>query len=319
MNNFGTGEENVDFKSTIHILASLILLMSTLLGFAIWTVSQKYDTVAILLAGAMGSMIHVMRSFWWYVGNRELRWSWVPMYYVLPFVGAALAFLMGILLEAGLVSTNGSSAKPETSVKYLVAIAGLVGMFSEIASAKMRQIAIAILGEPSQGKDTVRVESSTSAVPTNTISNSDASRIVKECENHWEPNKSDCNHFVKAVAAALNVPELPADADANTLITFLSSSPVWKKLTEGDDRAAKQAADGGKFVIGGLLGGDLGEANGHVVVVVTGNFDPGHGRYPHAYWGQLGGVGEKNKTINYAFKNPARDRVRYFVRDLPTG
>jgi len=144
-----------------------------------------------------------------------------------------------------------------------------------------------------------------------------ARRIIDKCEEVWEANRADCNRFVKAVADGVGIQEIPANATADAILTFLNGNAGWVKLAAGDDQNAKAAADEGKFVIGGLSSGELNDSNGHVVVVVSGPFDPAHNRYPSAYWGKLNGVGSRNKTINYAFLPPQRDCVRYFVRALP--
>jgi hypothetical protein len=59
----------------------------------------------------------------------------------------------------------------------------------------------------------------------------------------------------------------------------------------------------------GLEGRDHAEprANGHVVVVVRGALN--RERYPTAYWGQLGGQGRREETINWSWRESDRDRV----------
>lgn len=39
----------------------------------------------VMLAGALGSLVHSIRSFFWYIGNRELVWSWTGKYLMQPF------------------------------------------------------------------------------------------------------------------------------------------------------------------------------------------------------------------------------------------
>src|SRR5437763_1471100 len=34
--------------------------------------------LVVAIAGALGGAIHTLRSVAWYVGNRRLRWSWLP-------------------------------------------------------------------------------------------------------------------------------------------------------------------------------------------------------------------------------------------------
>ena len=86
--------------------------------------------------------------------------------------------------------------------------------------------------------------------------------------------------------------------------------PCWWHLESGSE--ARDWAEAGYFVIGGLKD----TPNGHVVVVVAGLLD--RGKYPTAYWGKLHGIGEKAKTINYAWNKNDRDKVIYRGRILAT-
>src|SRR5687768_18359728 len=43
------------------------------------------------LAGSLGGLLHGIRSYVWYVGNRDLRWSWIPTYFALPITGALIS------------------------------------------------------------------------------------------------------------------------------------------------------------------------------------------------------------------------------------
>lgn len=135
--------------------------------------------------------------------------------------------------------------------------------------------------------------------------NQDAKNIIDVCEDEWPANKDDCGGFVKDVAAALGI---SLSGQANDIVDQIAG-PGWNKLTDG--QAAKQAADEGKFVIGGLKGSDqqTPSAHGHVVVVVSGPL--AKDQYPTAYWGKLGGTGERAKTINWAWKAIDRDKVLY--------
>jgi hypothetical protein len=103
----------------------------------------------LIFAGALGGCIHSMRSLAWYVGQRELRWSWLPTYFTLPFVGAAMAMLFGLLIFAGLFDSNNGRSQS----LFIIAVAGLVGMFSQQAALKLTDIANAIFTKPGAGKD----------------------------------------------------------------------------------------------------------------------------------------------------------------------
>lgn len=136
----------------------------------------------------------------------------------------------------------------------------------------------------------------------------DAQKIIDECEKQFEAHKNNCSGFVKAVAAKFSV-KLTGQADD---IVDQIGGEGWTKLKDG--KAAKEKADAGWLVIGGLKSTDHSppRSNGHVVVVVKGGL--AHNKYPTGYWGSLNGNGEKNKTINYAWNTSDRDNVTYSGR-----
>jgi hypothetical protein len=104
----------------------------------------------VVIVGSLGALIHVARSFYWYVGNRNLKSSWLLMYFLLPFNGGGLALLFF------LISRGVSSAQPagiESSVGGYAALAALVGMFSQQALTKLKQIAESVFSPAEKGKD----------------------------------------------------------------------------------------------------------------------------------------------------------------------
>ena len=103
----------------------------------------------IVVVGALGSLIHVLRSFYWYVGNRNLKMSWLLMYFLIPFSGAGLALLF-FLIARGLSS---QPVTTQSSVDGYAAMAALVGMFSQQALAKLKQIAEGFFSVAEKGKD----------------------------------------------------------------------------------------------------------------------------------------------------------------------
>src|SRR6202034_2574503 len=103
-----------------------------------------------------------------------------------------------------------------------------------------------------------------------------AQDIIDACEAEWDAHQSDCSGFAKAVAARLGV---TLTGMANDIVGEIAQAPD--------------------------------PAHGHVVVVVQGPL--AHGLYPTAYWGQLGGVGKKDMTLNWAWTAGDRDNVVYGV------
>jgi len=133
-------------------------------------------------------------------------------------------------------------------------------------------------------------------------------RVQQACENAFDDNADDCNKFVKAVATSLGV---TLKGNADDIVAEIQQLP-WTYI--GNDLgAAKRAADlagQSKLVIGGLTSDALGEAHGHVIVVVPGNLV--NGLYPAAYWGSIvPGKAARLRGVNYAFQHPYCDSVRY--------
>ena len=107
--------------------------------------------IIVVLAGALGASIHALRSLSWYVGNRQLLWSWLATYLALPVVGALLAAAFYLLLRGGLY-TAGSGVQAANPFSF-AAIGVLVGMFSTQASLKLKEIADTVLVKPQSGAD----------------------------------------------------------------------------------------------------------------------------------------------------------------------
>lgn len=124
--------------------------------------------------------------------------------------------------------------------------------------------------------------------------------IVDVCEAHWEAWKDDCSGFLKAVAADVGI---SLHGQANAIIDQVQGHP-WQRV--GSAREAVALSGQRYLVIAGLKA----TGNGHVAVIVPGDARP----WPHAYWGQIHGVGRKNETINWSWSS--KPKVKGGVSDL---
>jgi hypothetical protein len=110
------------------------------LGLTRFTLSTEILFFLIVaLSGALGGLIHATRSLTTYVGTRTLRWSWVPYYMLLPLVGMLGGTLFYVILRAGLFSP--STEVDQASPFGFAAVAALVGLFSQQAMEKLRDLA----------------------------------------------------------------------------------------------------------------------------------------------------------------------------------
>ncbi len=120
----------------------------------IWTfpISDEVRLLLIVaLAGSLGGLVHSLRSFYWYYGNRELVRSWWAYYFLLPLVGAVLGTIFYIVIRGGFFSAQ--ATVQQTNPFGFAAIAVLVGMFSEAAVIKLKEVAENVLKKPPKGGD----------------------------------------------------------------------------------------------------------------------------------------------------------------------
>ena len=105
----------------------------------------------VAVAGAIGGQVHSLRSLFWYVGNRKLVWSWTLYYILVPLVSACLGITFYLVIRGGFFSPSASVA--ETSPYGFAALSALVGMFSQSAAEKLKEVADTLLKKPPQGED----------------------------------------------------------------------------------------------------------------------------------------------------------------------
>jgi hypothetical protein len=114
-----------------------------------------YDEVRLLsiviLAGALGSLIHALRSVYWYVGIRNLVSSWLAKYILMPFGGSALAVVFYFVIRGGFFSPQ--AGVPQTSPFGFAALSAVIGLFSEQAVLKLKQVAETIFSKPERATD----------------------------------------------------------------------------------------------------------------------------------------------------------------------
>ncbi|TGA92505.1 hypothetical protein [Streptomyces sp. MZ04] len=120
----------------------------------IWNPRLARDTRLFLVVfsiGGLGSLIHVLRSAYEYVGNRRLRRSWFLMYLLEPLVGASLALVVYCVLRGGLTTSVASSG--DINPYGVASVAALVGMFSRQTVDKLSVVFNTLLTPPRESTD----------------------------------------------------------------------------------------------------------------------------------------------------------------------
>jgi hypothetical protein len=91
----------------------------------------------IAVAGALGGLIHGASSFAIFAGNRAFQSSWTWWYVLRPVLGAAVALVVYLVLRSGF---GGDLALSGADCLKTAGFAGLIGMFAEPATLKLKDI-----------------------------------------------------------------------------------------------------------------------------------------------------------------------------------
>jgi hypothetical protein len=90
----------------------------------------------VMLSGAAGSFVHSAGSFINFVGNQSLKVTWFWWYILRPFLGMAVAMVFFIIFRAGLLTGTNAGENPYG----ILALCTLAGMFSDMATLKLKEI-----------------------------------------------------------------------------------------------------------------------------------------------------------------------------------
>ncbi len=92
-----------------------------------------------LLAGALGSQIHALASFAAHTGSKQFDSAWTWWFIFRPVLGALLALVFYFSIRGGLLLMVDGGAT-EIRVSGVAAIAMLVGLFTEQATHKLKEL-----------------------------------------------------------------------------------------------------------------------------------------------------------------------------------
>ncbi|MDB5006264.1 MAG: hypothetical protein JWP45_657 [Mucilaginibacter sp.] len=89
--------------------------------------------ILVAAAGFLGNMVYVASSFATFVGAEKFKRSWILWYVVKPFTASGLAVFLYMAL-------NSSTVMPPVNLNGILAAAALAGLFTDIATQKLKEI-----------------------------------------------------------------------------------------------------------------------------------------------------------------------------------
>ena len=102
---------------------------------------ERLYLMIVVLSGALGGYAHLSITFSYFVGQGKLDRAWAWWYFLRPFIGIAMAVILYFIVRGGLLAGAGEPAATSVLSPYGVgALAGLAGLFSKLATDKLRQL-----------------------------------------------------------------------------------------------------------------------------------------------------------------------------------
>ncbi|WP_205896491.1 hypothetical protein [Pseudomonas nitroreducens] len=100
--------------------------------------------VMVMVAGGLGSFVHIAKSFGDFVGNDRFMASWIWWYILKPFIGMILALMLYLVIRGGFLTVGTTAAADDGVVNVnlygLVGMACLAGMFAKQATDKLGEL-----------------------------------------------------------------------------------------------------------------------------------------------------------------------------------
>jgi hypothetical protein len=105
----------------------------------------------VAIAGFLSNMIHIASSFTNFIGEGKFKRSWILWYFVKPFTASALALAVYIIFRAGFL--NASDVATNVNLYGVVAISILAGLFTDMATLKLKEVFGVIFNTSTQRND----------------------------------------------------------------------------------------------------------------------------------------------------------------------
>ncbi len=121
--------------------------------------TESVVLLMVTLLGALGGSLHLLSSLTKYIGNRQLKRSWLLYYLSLPLAGAALAPVVYMLLRVGILAPPGATSEGSQVANLnligIYAFAAMTGMFAKTATDKLGEVFKTVFRTDQTTKDTI--------------------------------------------------------------------------------------------------------------------------------------------------------------------
>ncbi len=191
--------------------------------------------VIVLLAGALGATLHAVRSLTWYIGNRQLVWSWLAFYLALPLVGSLLGGSFYMIVRGGFFSSGSIQA---TNTFGFAALGVLIGMFTTPAVLKLKEVAETVLAKPQPGADTAPTQAEGGARGAAAAGPPTIASVERQRRSAGAPRDAlliKGTAFASAATVQINGQARPAEVQSAQAILVSLTDDDTKRIDAGGD------------------------------------------------------------------------------------
>ncbi len=175
-----------------------------------FSIPEKQLLILVILTGALGASLHGATSLSEYIGNKTFSNQWVTWYLLRPFVGGVLVILFYFVMRAGFISNFNSA----TNFYAIIAISGLVGLFSKQALYKLSDVFDALFKSDQGNKLEGKLEQKNPVPDINKISPSEIDPAAQD----KTITVTGCD-FIKPSVVKLNGEDIPTKFIDETKLT----------------------------------------------------------------------------------------------------
>ncbi|HEY4327814.1 MAG TPA: hypothetical protein VGN20_27780 [Mucilaginibacter sp.] len=115
--------------------------------------------ILVAAAGFLGNMVYISSSFATFVGAEKFRRSWILWYFIKPFTASGLAIFIYFSLNNS--NSNPGVVNGAVNLNGIMAGAALAGLFTDIATQKLKEIFTAVFKPTDNRPDKLTDESVT--------------------------------------------------------------------------------------------------------------------------------------------------------------
>ncbi|MBX7172698.1 MAG: DUF4625 domain-containing protein [Pyrinomonadaceae bacterium] len=139
-----TNMSNANTKEALKSKSAIGMTIASTVKINLWFIEREitgesYLFLVVLFTGCLGAIIRSIYSFFTHLGQQDFAFSWLAFYLLSPISGGALSIVFYFVIRGGFYNPV-NNGELSLNLFSFAALSSLVGLFSENAMRKLKQI-----------------------------------------------------------------------------------------------------------------------------------------------------------------------------------